>query len=94
MQETFKVASTDDAIMMREKEKCGRQLRKNMRDLFDSMDVSGDGAVNSEEFRELANFPLVKSWLASMDIRTDDVDTMFHLIDADGSGGIQVCGFR
>jgi len=88
MQETFKVASTDDVIMVRQKEKAMERHRKNMEELFHGLDSSGDGHVNLEEFCELANYPTVKAWLASMEIRTDDLDTMYHLMDSDGSGGI------
>jgi len=88
MQETFKVASTDDIIMVRQKEKAARKHRQSMQELFNGLDNSGDGKVNLKEFRSLADFPTVKAWLASMEIRTDDLDTMFHLMDKDGSGGI------
>jgi hypothetical protein len=88
MQETFKVASSDDVIMVRQKAKAMQRHRKNMQELFNGLDNSGDGKVNLKEFRQLANFPSVQAWLASMDIRTEDLDTMFHLMDGDRSGGI------
>jgi len=88
MQETFKVASTDDIIMVRQKAKAAMRHRKNMQDLFDGLDSSGDGKVNRKEFRALASYPVVQAWLASMEIRTDDLDTMFQLMDTDGSDGI------
>jgi len=88
MQETFKCASTDDVIMVRQKEKASARHRKNMQELFDGLDSSGDGRVNLAEFRALANYPTVKAWLASMEIRTNDLDTMYHLMDIDDSGGI------
>jgi len=88
MQETFKVASTDDVIMVRQKEKAMRRHRDNMESLFRGLDNSGDGKVALKEFRSLAKYPSVKAWLASMEIRTDDLDTMFHLMDGDKSGEI------
>jgi hypothetical protein len=88
MQETFKVASSDDVIMVRQKEKAAQKHHRNMKDLFNALDGSGDGHVNLKEFCALATVPSVKAWLASMDIRTDDLETMFHLMDGDKSGHI------
>jgi hypothetical protein len=88
MQETFKVAQTDDVIMIRQKNKAMQRFRQNMTELFDGLDHSGDGKVNLKEFRALADYPQVKTWLASMEIRAEDLDTMFHLMDSDGSGEI------
>merc|ERR1712070_555720 len=59
-----------------------------MQELFNGLDSSGDGKVNLKEFRMLAKFPQVKSWLASMEIRAEDLDIMFQLMDGDGSGHI------
>jgi len=88
MKETFRVAETDDIIMVRQKTRCANLHRKNMQHLFDALDSSGDGRVSKREFRNLAEFPTVKMWLGSMDLCTDDLDTMFQLIDINGDGGI------
>jgi len=90
LQETFKVAATDDYIMVRQKKRAGQVSRDKMTDLFMALDESGDGSLEYPEFEIIAQNPDVKTWLASMDIETDDLHTLFKLIDFDGSGSITV----
>jgi len=90
LQETFKVASTDDWVMVRQKKRAGQTMRTKMVKLFDALDQEGDGEINFEEFTIIAEIPEVKAWLASMDVETDDLATLFSLIDEDGSGSITV----
>jgi len=86
MQETFKVAGSDDIIMVRQKKRSTQILRKKMMKLFGALDHSGDGLLDYDEFEIIASQPEVQLWLGSMDIETDDVRTLFRLIDADNSG--------
>jgi len=88
MQETFKVASTDDTIMLRQKKKTAEMSKTKMTKLFESLDDSGDGSLDWEEFEAVACNPEVRTWLAAQDIETDDLHTLFTLIDEDGSGSI------
>mmetsp|Transcript_46258 Transcript_46258/g.107572 ORF Transcript_46258/g.107572 Transcript_46258/m.107572 type:complete len:578 (+) Transcript_46258:61-1794(+) len=92
MQETFKVAATDDTIMVRQKQKAVNMHKKKMKLLFETADETGDGQLSLEEFRALLQGDAktsqwIKLWLASMDLDVSDVDTLYHLID-DGDGGI------
>jgi Ca2+-binding EF-hand superfamily protein len=88
MKETFRVAETDAIVMVRQKAKATELHRKNMLNLFHALDSSGDGKVSRREFQNLALFPSVKTWLASMELQTNDLDTMFKLIDENGDGAI------
>jgi len=88
LQETFKVAATDDMIMVRQKKRQGETIRKKMDKLFEALDHSGDGVLDYSEFEIIASQPEVKLWLGSMDIETDDIQTLFNLIDQDHSGFI------
>jgi hypothetical protein len=95
LQETFSVALTDDMIMMRKKKRASEVLSKKMTTLFDYLDAgdglnSGDGLLDFEEFEKLADLPEVQMWLASMDIETDDLRTLFNLLDDEKSGAISV----
>merc|ERR1719201_1498595 len=62
--------------------------KKKMNILFDTLDESGDGNVTCEEFASIAENKEMRTWLASMDIETDDLETLFTLIDDDGSGSV------
>lgn len=90
LQETFKVASTDDHIMVRQKKRAAKLLQKKLSTLFRALDHSGNGELDSEEFSVIADIPEVKFWLASLDVETDDLQTLFNLIDDDGSGLVTI----
>jgi hypothetical protein len=90
LQETFKVAATDDVIMVRQKRRMAQVTRQKMTKLFTVLDTTGDGDLEFDEFELIAQDPEVKTWLASMDIETDDLATLFKLLDSDGSGSINV----
>jgi hypothetical protein len=82
LQETFKVASTDDRIMVRQKEKATNMHAKKMHLLFRSADSSGNGLLDLQEFREVLREPGVKTWLAAMELDAgEDADNLFSLLD-------------
>jgi len=86
LQETFKVAATDDMIMVKQKRRARDTLRRKMMTLLEALDVSDDGMLDFTEFEIIACQPEVKLWLNSMEIETDDLQTLFKLIDEDHSG--------
>jgi len=90
LQETFKVAATDDMIMVRQKSRAASMMRKKMTLLFEALDAGGDGHISQEEFETIGHVPEVKTWLSSMDIETDDLPALFVLIDEDSSGEITI----
>jgi hypothetical protein len=87
LQETFKVAATDDLIMVRQKKKMAENNRSKMDGLFRALG-SPDGTVTFTEFSKIAEDDIIKTWLQSMDVETDDLETLFKMIDLDGSGCI------
>jgi hypothetical protein len=90
MQETFKVAATDDTLMVRQKRRAGEMMRKKMSALFEALDHSQDGALTFDEFEIITHVPEVKTWLASMEVETDDLHVLFNLIDDDNNGSISI----
>lgn len=90
MQETFKVAATDDVIMVRQKRRAAEVSKRKMSTLFNALDTSGQGNLEYAEFGIIAQDPEVMTWLSSMDIETDDLKTLFKLIDVDNSGSISI----
>jgi len=84
LQETFKVAQTDDVILVRQKQRAGQVMRAKMKVLFEHLDDSGDGKVELDEFNTIADDPEIRTWLSSLDIETDDLTTLFSLIDVEG----------
>lgn len=88
MQETFKVASTDDRIMMKDKERMVRTHRKKMELFFRMADSSGDGEIDIDEFRTMFSNIDVRMWISSMGLEWSDVDVLFKLIDNERDGRI------
>ncbi|CAE7190439.1 SCN11A, partial [Symbiodinium pilosum] len=87
MQETFKVASSDDNVMMRQKERDLRLHTKKMQTLFDAADESGDGVIDIDEFRKIFELPEIRTWLSAQELPVQNPDLLFTLLD-DGDGGL------
>lgn len=90
LQETFKVALTDDVIMLRARKRASTVIHKKMEALFHALDTDEDGLLQREEFEELSGDPNVRHWLASMDIETDDLGILFELIDENKDGSVSL----
>ncbi|CAE7241336.1 SCN11A [Symbiodinium sp. CCMP2592] len=87
MQETFKVASSDDNVMMRQKERDLRLHTKKMKTLFEAADESGDGVIDLDEFRKIFELEEIRTWLSAQDLPVSNPDLLFRLLD-DGDGGL------
>lgn len=81
LHETFKVASSDDELMIVQKRRALQKHCDKMQRLLKEADVSGDGFIQREEFREALSKPVVRTWLSAMEVETGDVDLLFDLID-------------
>lgn len=81
---TFKVATTDDKIMLMQKERAMRVHQRKMQALFNYADDSGDGLVDRTEFCKVMDNTGVRTWLAAMELDAPDADSLFALIDIDG----------
>lgn len=85
MQETFKTANLDDHIMLLQKERASKMHKQKMRALFNHLDDDCDGLVSLAEFKAVVHDLDIRQWLSAMEMDVRDVDTVFRLLDADGS---------
>jgi len=86
--ETMKVASMDDSIMLKSKERAVRLHKEKMGRLFAHADLDANGGIDCLEFQTLLEDKEVRQWLASMELEIfseQDGDALFNMID-DGDG--------
>merc|ERR1719410_718917 len=88
IQETFKVATTDDKIMVMSKERASKTHKNKMDALFNYADEDGDGFLNPDEYAAVLADPEVRTWLAAMELDVRDKETLFGLLDTNMDGMI------
>jgi len=81
IQETFKVAASDDEMMIKQKNRQIRMHAANMDRFFKEADESGDGFLSYGEFRRITQDVRVKTWMAAMDFDTSNAQLVFDLLD-------------
>lgn len=89
-------------VMTEEKRNATTEALKDVENLvledietdFRIADTSGDGELDQEEFLELLKTPSFLTKLNLLRIRFDEAESMFELIDADGSGTINDDEFK
>lgn len=80
LHETFKIASTDDEIMIMRKQREQESHRGKMERLFSAADDQGHGTLSREEFAFVLSEDHVKTWLSAMEISFEDANMLFELI--------------
>jgi hypothetical protein len=81
MHETFKVASSDDELMIVQKRRQNAKHAVKMQRLLQEADVSGDGYIQRDEFVDVMQKPAVRTWLSAMEIEVGDSELLFDLVD-------------
>eukprot|EP00747_Dinoflagellata_sp_TGD_P218919 gnl/TRDRNA2_/TRDRNA2_91106_c0_seq1.p1 gnl/TRDRNA2_/TRDRNA2_91106_c0~~gnl/TRDRNA2_/TRDRNA2_91106_c0_seq1.p1 ORF type:complete len:353 (+),score=68.20 gnl/TRDRNA2_/TRDRNA2_91106_c0_seq1:155-1060(+) len=85
--ETHRVATGDDEIAIRAKQRAKGEYLRKLRDVFQELDDSGDGILVWEEFEQLLSDDLLTSWLSTLEIAPADLKKLWTLID-DGHGRV------
>eukprot|EP00931_Biecheleriopsis_adriatica_P031413 TRINITY_DN18428_c0_g1_i1.p1 TRINITY_DN18428_c0_g1~~TRINITY_DN18428_c0_g1_i1.p1 ORF type:complete len:1215 (-),score=254.82 TRINITY_DN18428_c0_g1_i1:49-3525(-) len=85
VQETVKVAQTDNTIMLNQRERAARLHVKKMTALFSVADADGSGRLDKDEWLEVCSDPSVKMWLSAMGLDVSDAGRIHDLI-CEGSG--------
>jgi len=85
--ETQKIASSDEEILILQKDRQTARLEANFAGLFQEIDESGDGMINWEEFEGIITDQRVLTWLAALDLDVHQCEGLFGLLDG-GDGKI------
>jgi len=87
MQQTFKVASRSDDVMIKEKEAATAAYIRSLDRLFDEVDESGDGQLSRDEFSAVLTNHRFQTWFAAMEVDPSELEFLFEMLD-DGDGKI------
>jgi len=89
IQETFKVAATDDLLMVQRKANASKNHGKKMRRLFGAV-AGADGCITKKQFKKMVKEPYVSQWLSAMEFDVRDADGVFDLVDTSGDGEVSL----
>merc|ERR1712187_16963 len=92
IQQTFKVASRDEEVMITERKSASKAYLKNLERLFQTLDKSGDGIVTRKEFESVLEDKEVIHWFAAMEVDVGKASQLFNMLD-DGDGMISLDEF-
>eukprot|EP00434_Breviolum_minutum_P002882 symbB.v1.2.002538.t1/scaffold103.1/size331058/3 len=92
VQQTMKTASSDEDIAFKQREKDIAQYNRKVKKLFATMDSSGDGAINFEEFSKLVKSPKLRFWMSQLELEYHDLLSLFEFLD-NGDGNITLHEF-
>eukprot|EP00913_Durusdinium_trenchii_P006826 g6417.t1 len=54
---------------------------RKVKSLFQTMDQSGDGSINLEEFAKLVKSPKLKFWMSQLELEYHDLLSLFEFLD-------------
>merc|ERR1712054_429385 len=88
IQQTFKVASRDEEVMIADKKAEAKAYITNIEHLFDAMDDSHDGVLTHEEFTVVMEDRRVRTWFDAIGVDME-ASALFSLLDEDQDGVVE-----
>lgn len=86
MQETFKVAQSDDSMLMRTAENRRKMHVKKMTEFLQYADNCGDGKISDSEWAECLKNQHVHHWFSGQGLGLSEADRLFKHLESDGDG--------
>eukprot|EP00812_Abedinium_dasypus_P011494 NODE_504_length_1516_cov_311.971253.p1 GENE.NODE_504_length_1516_cov_311.971253~~NODE_504_length_1516_cov_311.971253.p1 ORF type:complete len:442 (-),score=157.22 NODE_504_length_1516_cov_311.971253:177-1304(-) len=81
LHETFRVAASDDDLMIMQKRRAMEKHKTKMMKLLREADESSDNLVTRGELNAMLSDPNMKIWLAAQDVEVNDADILFDFLD-------------
>lgn len=92
VQQTMRIATSDEQLAFKKKEQELASYTRKVKNLFATMDQSGDGVINFEEFSKLVQSPMLQFLLSQLDLEYHDLLSLFEFLD-NGDGEITLSEF-
>lgn len=92
VQQTIKTASSDEELAFKQKERDIAMYTRKVKNLFFTLDTSGDGCIDQEEFSKLVKHPMLKFWMSQLELEYHDLLSLFEYLD-NGDGEITLMEF-
>lgn len=92
LKETLANAANDAELQIDESKRTSQMYQSKLKDVFHTMDGDDSGSVSYQEFIEHLDHPIIKRYMALLDIHVHDVRNLFDILD-DGDGKITVQEF-
>jgi len=87
LKDTLAVAANDAEMMIQEKTREKKAYAAKLLEVFEAADASGDGLITFEEFENFVNDPIVKTYLATLELDANETKNLFCMLD-DGDGHV------
>ncbi|CAJ1441962.1 unnamed protein product [Effrenium voratum] len=92
VQQTIKTASSDEELAYKQKERDIAVYTRKVKNLFHTLDTSGDGNIDQDEFAQLVDSPMLKFWMSQLELEYHDLLSLFDYLD-NGDGEITLVEF-
>jgi len=89
----IELAKRDRTTMMQKQRERDENKESHLVDLLTIMDSNGDNLITDEEFLESLEREEVRDYISALDVEINDAKEFFQLLDADGSGQVDIIEF-
>ncbi|CEM30911.1 unnamed protein product [Vitrella brassicaformis CCMP3155] len=93
VENTLTLSKGNEETLRKRAEKEEQRILASLHQLFSRVDVSNDGHLTQEEFREALKDGLIRRRLHQLHLPADEVEQLFHMLDRDGDGMLSVSEF-